>query len=382
MPALIQKTMSEHHHEFHNHKPHGLLAVGIFCISLAMLWFGGFFSAARSTDLADERIFSGSVLEVLEERTVPSIVPDRTIREQKLAVQASLPDGVRTVSVMNDFVPLATGDRVYVQQTGDGESEQFFIVDVQRGRGLLALAALFVGVVVAMAGRKGLYALSGLIFSFALIITWIVPRILAGDDPVIVGLVGSLLILIVTLAVSYGVNRKSISALLGIMIALLVVAALSRVAVGALHFSGFSAEEAVYLNMESEHTVNLVALVVAGIIIAAIGVLDDIAITQAATVFSLARTDPRLTRMQLFIRAMDVGRDHVSAVINTLVLAYAGASLPLVLLVSVRKFPLSFVVNGEIVAEEIVRTLISSTGLALAVPATTLIAAYMAKRDA
>ncbi|MEK7600550.1 MAG: YibE/F family protein [Patescibacteria group bacterium] len=374
--------MTEHHHDAHDHKPHGLLAVGVFCLSIGMLWYAGFFSSDRTIDLKDESIFSGVVTEVLEERTVPSIVPGRTIREQKLSVDTTLPDGVRVVVVINDFVPLAAGDRVYVQQTGGSESEQFFIVDVQRGRGLLALVALFVGTVITMAGKKGLYALSGLIFSFALIVTWIVPRILAGNDPVLIGLIGSMLILTVTLAVSYGVNRKSISALLGILIALLVVGALSSVTVSALHFPGFSAEEAIYLNMESEHAVNLVALVVAGIIIAAIGVLDDIAITQAATVFSLAHTDPRLTRMQLFSRAMDVGRDHISAVINTLMLAYAGASLPLVLLVSVRKFPLFFVINGEIVAEEIVRTLISSTGLVLAVPATTLIAAYMAKRDA
>lgn len=374
--------MTNHQHELHDHKPHGILALAVFLLSLGMLWYAGFFASGRTAELSDERIFSGVVTNILEERTVQSIVPGRTIREQKLSVQATLPDGARSVAVTNDFVPLSAGDRVYVQQTGGVESEQFFIVDVQRHRGLFALAALFVGAVLVMAGKKGLYALSGLVFSFALIITWIVPRILAGNDPVLIGLIGSMLILIVTLAVSYGVNRKSISALLGILVALMVVGVLSSVAVKALHFSGFSAEEAVYLNMESENAVNLVALVVAGIIIAAIGVLDDIAITQAATVFSLARTDPRLTRMQLFVRAMDVGRDHISAVINTLVLAYTGAALPLVLLVSMRKFPLSFVINGEIVAEEIMRTLISSTGLVLAVPATTLIAAYMAKRNA
>lgn len=361
--------------------PHPVIVGIIFAVSVASIVWWVQRTTDTALDIADERLYEARVIEVVSEEEVVQSVSGRKGIEQLLLLEVDYQGSVERAQALNDLIPVDKGTRVLVQGTISEEPEaQLYVVDVIRTRGLLWIAIAFAAMLLVVAGMYGAYALTGLIFSFAVIFNGIIPAILEGYPPVVVGLAGALLILVVTLYVSHGFNRKSLSAFAGIALALLIVGVTASIAVDRLYFTGFSAEEAVYLNIEAGDSLNLVGLVVAGIIIAAIGVLDDIAISQAATVFTLASVDPSLRGMNLFRKAMSVGRDHISAVINTLVLAYTGAALPLILLLTIRQFPLGLVINGEIVAEEIVRTLISSAGLILAVPLTTWIAVWLAQK--
>lgn len=360
--------------------PHPVIVGLVFIFSAASIVWWVQRTSGDALDIAQEHLYEAQVLEVINEEEVVQSISGRTAIEQTLRIEIDVDGEVAEFQAVNDLIPVKEGTKVLVQGLLSSDEEGgIYVVDIIRKQGLVWLGIAFALLLVAVAGIYGLYALTGLLFSFAVIFNGIVPAILAGFNPVVAGLLGSFLILVVTLYVSHGFNRKSFSAFAGIALALLIVGVTASFVVSSLYFTGFSAEEAMYLNIEAGESLNLVGLLVAGIIIAAIGVLDDIAITQAATVFSLASVDPSLRGVRLFRKAMGVGRDHISAVINTLVLAYTGAALPLILLLTIRQFPLGFVVNGEIVAEEIVRTIVSSMGLILAVPLTTLIAVSLVK---
>lgn len=326
-------------------------------------------------------IRKAEVVEVVSEEAASEAETGRAIRKQNLRIIVETDAGRREALVANELQPVKAGDAVFARTSlfGSGE-ESFEIMDVSRSRGLFLLLLFFAGIVVAISGGSGARSLIGLVFSFSVILGFIIPRILAGGDPVAAGLGGAMLILVVALYLAHGFTKKSAAAFLGITCTLLFVSALAKFSVGAMRFTGFGGEESVFLNMAVGSAVNLTALVVAGIIIAAIGVLDDVAVTQASTVFALAAADVSLRGWVLFRRSMEVGRDHISAVVNTLVLAYTGAALPLILLFTVQRLPAAYVVSSEVIAEEIVRTLISSSGLVLAVPLVTWIAVLMSGR--
>jgi uncharacterized membrane protein len=322
-------------------------------------------------------LIEGRVIRIISEADVPPSAGSRTTRTQELLVHL---DEDRDVEVHNDLTPLQAGDRIFINaslyQTLD---ESFTIVDYQRTEGLLWLALAFALLVVFISRGKGFYALVGTVFTMAVLFGYTIPAILAAHSALTVGWITGALILLGTIYLSHGFSRKSLAALIGIAVTLLVVGLLAQWAIGNLHFTGYADESALYLNMQAEQHIDLVGLVIIGIIIAAIGVLDDVAVTQASTVLELAEAGEK-RGMSLFIQAMRVGNDHISAVINTLVLAYVGAALPLVLLLYMSDFPLSFSLGGEPVAEEIVRTLLSSMGLVLAVPLTTAVAVFFVDR--
>ena len=362
-------------------KPNIFIVLAILILSLLPFLKTANIFKDEKAELAKEHIYQGEVLEVLNETEVRQGFADRTSTEQELLVEMSFASEKRTVKAINDFVPVEKGTKVYLNGLDPASEENFYVVDVKRGTGLIWLSLLFITLIVLVGGLKGVYSLVGLVASFSVIFNFIIPGIIEGGNPVTIGIIGSLILLPVSIYVTYGLNRKSFSALIGIGATLLLVGLLASYAVDKMYFSGFGSEEAVYLNQEAGRSLNLVGLLIAGIIIAAIGVLDDIAITQSSLVFTLASHAKNLTGYQLFHKAMEVGRDHISAVVNTLVLAYTGAALPLLLLLSLREFPLGFVLNGEIMAEEIVRTIISSSGLVLAVPITTAIAVWLSRPE-
>ena len=325
------------------------------------------------------------MIEILSERA-PS-ESDTTLvttaKIQELSAEVDLGTTTKRISVTNIYNPLKVGSAIFVRPASSDTSEEFYeIVAVGRSWGLLLLAAFFMLLVLATSGTKGINAYVGLVLSFSIIFNFIVPQILNGANPVTISLIGSMLILVGTLYVSYGFNKKSLSALIGIAITLLLVGLLAHFLVYGLSFMGNVSEETMFLLSAAKNKINLVGLLIAGIIIAAIGVLDDIAITQAAVVSEFLATDPSLSRTVVFKKAMKLGRDHISAVINTLVLAYTGASLPLVLLFVVGGTSVSSLLSSESISEEIVRTLVATSGLVVAVPITTLIAVFLFKKDA
>jgi uncharacterized membrane protein len=251
------------------------------------------------------------------------------------------------------------------------------LYDFQRGSPMLVLAGLFVLVVLLFARLKGAMSLVGLAASLVILIVFVVPAILDGKPPLAVAIVGSIAIALVTIPLAHGIRAKSLAAILGTCASLLLTAGLAVIFTELTHLTGFSSEEATYLQLGSGN-LSLQGLLLAGIVIGALGVLDDVTITQASTVLALRDANPSLGFRELVSRAMLVGRDHVSATVNTLVLAYAGAALPVLLIFSASDLGVGQVVNLELVAKEIVSTLVGSIGLIAAVPITTLLAAALA----
>ena len=364
------------HEDYHEHaeRPHWYVVFVVLLLSVAGLFYA-FFKPVEND------VQSGVVRDIVSEQDSTLIVGDdiRAIKEQTLLVEIKTEEGKKQIIVLNDYKPVEEGDKVFIRPAAFG-SEEFNVVDVSRSRGILILLVLFVVLVVLTSGWKGVNSLVALLFSFAVIFAIILPQILKGVSPVGVGIAGAALILVPSLYLSYGYNKKSIAAFLGIFATLIFVGLTADYFVEALKFTGLS-EASVFLSIEAESSLNMLGLLTAGIIIAAVGVLDDVAAIQSSIVFSLARANPELRGTKLFRESMRVGKDHISAVVNTLVLAYTGAALPLILLLSLRGMPLDYFVSIEIVAEEIARTLISSSGLLLAVPLTTLIATMMVKRS-
>ena len=273
------------------------------------------------------------------------------------------------------------GDRVLVDWVSiAGQPDSFYITDFIRTDGLLILASVFVVLAIIFGGLRGLTSLVGLAISFAIIFFFVLPRIVRGDDPVLVSVLGSLVIMVVTLYLSHGPSLKTTAALFGTSISLILTGLLSWGAVEAVRLSGFGSEEALLVQAANGGSINLRGLLLGGIIIGALGVLDDITISQSAAVFAMKRVNPGLGWRSLFSHVVNIGRDHIAATTNTLVLAYAGVSLPLLILFVTGIDPWYRVINQEIVAEEVVRTLVGTIGLMASVPLTTALAALLAVR--
>ncbi len=248
--------------------------------------------------------------------------------------------------------------------------------DYQRGTPLLWLTALFVVAVVALGRWKGLRALAGVGISLAIIVTFLLPALLLGDPPVLLSLVACSTIAFLALFLAHGFNDRTAVALLGTLISLGLTGALAVLFVSLTRITGLASEEALLLQAGSG-IIDFQGLLLAGIMIGALGVLDDVTVTQVAAVWELKRADRRFGAWELYRRAVNVGRDHIASVVNTLALAYAGAALPLLLLFTQAQRSFSEVLTGEAVAVEVVRTLVGSIGLIAAVPITTGLAALV-----
>ncbi len=276
------------------------------------------------------------------------------------------------------FPPIAPGDRVLMDRTTDVDGElRYFITDFQRLPTLFLLLGLFVVTVLVISRWHGLRSLLGLGLSLFLVVRFVVPAIIAGSSPPVVALVGAMAIMIITLYLTHGVNEMTTSAIVGTGGALVLTVGLGLLFIDRGRITGFASDDAVFARFAVEN-LDLQGLVLAGLIIAALGVLDDVTISQASTVFALHDTDRRLNWSQLFSRAMRVGRDHIASVVNTLFLAYTGASIALLLLFYTGGVPVLEILNSEVLAEEIIKTIVGSLGLIAAVPLTTALAASVA----
>lgn len=292
------------------------------------------------------------------------------------------------------FAPeLEPGDRIQVVRNApdDGSSDAgaavedpnlqpFAFVDFERGPQLAYLGLAFAALVVLVGRWQGVRSLLSLGLSLAIIVGFIVPAILAGRPPLLVAVVGGMAVMLITMSVTHGPGLKSGAAILATTAALVLTALLAAAAVEVAQITGLASEESRLLSAGATSSLSLRGLVIAGIIIGALGVLDDVTISQASTVLALKRVNPSLDFRQLFVAGLQVGRDHLGATINTLVLAYVGAALPVLLIFGSEATSLSDALNRESVAEEIVATLVGSIGLLTAVPLTTALAALLAAR--
>jgi uncharacterized membrane protein len=271
----------------------------------------------------------------------------------------------------------AAGQRVQLAVLEQPGQPPFYnIRDLERTRPMLVLVALFVVAVVAFGRWQGIRSLLGLGLSFLVIVGFVIPAILRGRSPVPVALVGAMAIMLVSLYLAHGPGRKTTAAVVGTALALGLTAALAAAFVGVAALTGLASEDALNASF-AVGGLSLRGLLLAGIILGGLGVLDDVTVSQASLVFELRRADPGAGFGELVRSALAVGRDHVAATVNTLFLAYVGASLPLLVLFVTSGDAFGTVATAEAVAVEVVRTLCGSIGLIAAVPLTTVLAAAL-----
>lgn len=328
------------------------------------------------------------IISILEEKEVEMM--DKTQLYQKLKLEITKGENKgETITVESGQMALVnlpqykTGDKVIVTQGQNPKGEStYYITDYIRRGPLLSLFIIFVFLTALIARKKGLTALLGMLISFLVIFFFILPNILTGADPIQTAIFGSILIIPPSFFLSHGFNKKTLVAMGGTIISLMITAVLAGVFVQLSRLSGFASEEAGFLQLARPGNINIQGLLLAGIIIGSLGVLDDITISQSAIVQELKKTDAKLKSRQLYQKSMSVGKDHITSMVNTLILVYTGASLPLLLLFVDNPHPFLEVINYEVVADEIVRTLVGSIGLVLAVPITTFLAcSFLQSKD-
>ncbi len=244
--------------------------------------------------------------------------------------------------------------------------------DYQRRWLLIAITALFAVSVVALGRWKGVAALTGLGLSVFIIVLWLIPSLLDGNPALAVAMVGAAAVAYLALYVSHGINRTSTIALLGTLAALALITGLSWLTTVLAQFTGLATEEATLLLTIEGFDIR--GLLIAGIVIGAAGALDDVTVTQASAIAEIRSADPTIGFRALFTRGMSIGRAHVGSIVNTLVLAYLGAAMPLTILFILAQQSFGAVANSEVVAVEIVRSLVGTIGIVAAVPLTTWMA--------
>jgi uncharacterized membrane protein len=341
-------------------------------VGMVVLWPGE--QRADTTQGLDQDLAKGTVTAVQPGTcgTGPTACPQAEVKitdgpGQGGTVTVPAPAGVGAPT-------LSSGDKVVMVYGPEAPpGAQYQVIDFQRGRPLLLLGLLFVVVVLAAGRMRGLAALGGLLISFAVLVLFVLPAVLDGSPPLLVAVVGAAVIMFAVLYLTHGFHAWTSVAVLGTLGALVITGVLGLVFTEAARFTGLAGEDAGAISVYYPE-VDIRGLLLAGIIIGSLGVLDDVTVTQAVTVAELHRADPSMPRTALFAAATRVGRAHITSTVNTLVLAYAGASLPLLLLFTAGGRSTVDLLTSEVVATEVVRTAVGSIGILAAVPLTTWLA--------
>lgn len=333
----------------------------------------------------------GKVIRILEEGT--KNIAGSQMPFQKVIVKIAIgPEkgkeieiGQGTLSTMKESQRVKVGEEVVVSKISNiSGNAQYFITDKYRIPLVVILLVVFFVLVVYFGRIRGFMSFLGLIVSIFILMKFVVPQIFGGSDPLVVSFLGALAIAFTSLYLAHGFNRRTTIALLSTIITLFLSIFISQLFVYFAKLTGLGNEDAYYLqqSVAQGSLINPKGLLLGGIIIGALGVLDDITIGQAASVEELSRANSNLTFHDLYARGLSIGREHIASLVNTLVLAYAGASFPIFFLFLMLKDvqPIWVTVNNEFLMEEVVRTLVGSTTIVLAVPLTTLFAAYIFSR--
>jgi uncharacterized membrane protein len=355
-------------------------------LGLIAMWPGG--EAPDLGDLPPRSYVNGSITGV-EDGTCPGIEvsgPDACVRyAADLSSGPDQGDAIEFEVLATDVeVPkLHEGDKVVLLDFANSPDPQFRyqFYDYQRSTPLLWLLIAFAAVVIAFGRLQGVRALIGLALSLGVLVLFVVPALLRDSPAVLVALVGTVAVAYIAIYLAHGVNISSTIALAGSLVALAVTSLLALVVAASAQLSGLASEEAQTLRFTAE-ALDLRGLLIAGIVVGALGVLDDVTVSQVSTVAALRRAQPDIGVRALYTEATRVGRDHVASTVNTLVLAYAGASLPLLLFFAQGDIPVARIITGELVAVEVVRMLVGSIGLVLSVPVTTGLAALILSHTA
>ncbi len=326
-------------------------------------------------------VWRAKVTDVRNERTVT--VPGTNVTSETQTVQAEILTGARAGEIVvfeNDYIQLEEGDAFYLNYMITINGGEFYSVrEIDRRAELVGILAFFVLVILLFAGKQGLQSLVSLFGSLLVIVYILVPGLVKGYSPIPISVAVASTILFFAIFFTHGFNRRSVVAFSGTLLAVALTGILAYFSIHITDLTGFASDESVYLNLNTGGTLDFVGLLLAGIIIGALGVLDDIAVTQVAVVRELYETPARIARWEVYKKAMRIGREHVSALVNTLVLAYTGAALPLLLLFSLSNDAAANIINTEVFATEIIRALIGSIGIVCTVPIVTLLAVIFLK---
>ncbi len=296
----------------------------------------------------------------------------------------TLKQGGDVVVDENQFVKV--GEKVVVAKTsggGDNGGSGYYIADKYRLPPMFFAIVLFLALVIYFGRFKGFMSMLGLVFSIFILMKFVIPMILAGHSPLIITLVGSCMIAVVSIFLAHGFNKRTVISVLSTLVTLTIAIGLAVLFVEITRLFGTGSEEASYLKLDPATNVNLKGLLLGGIIIGTLGVLDDITTAQVAVVDELRGANASFGRKELYRRGITVGREHIASLVNTLVLAYAGASLPLFLMFTLNSAqPFWVTFNSEFIAEELIRTLVGSIALILGVPISTWFAAkYLSRKQ-
>lgn len=354
-----------------------------FLLAVVVIGVMTFFSPKEV--LAQETYLTGEVNWIIRESEI-----DQGIFEQEFKVQileGELKDTEAVIKYESPNILLEEqlykiDEQIILLQSQNEAGEVFFTVsDRVRSKPLIILSLIYALAIIGLAKFKGFKSLIGLFLSFVVVIKFIVPQILAGASPLVVSILGSVGIVSVTLYLTHGIKKQTTVSLVSTLLSLFLTGILAIFATKLTKLTGLGSEDAMFLQVSQQSIASMRGLLLGGIMIGALGVIDDITVTQAAIVFELKKANQKLSVKQLYQRGLRVGQDHIASMTNTLVLAYTGASLPLFLLFySSQVVPGWVAINSEIIVEEVVSTLIGSLGLIASVPIATILAAYTAKR--
>ena len=346
-------------------------------VSLALISFIFVFSISDAQTIKTDKV------ETFKAKIVSVMAESQSVGSKDFLVK--ILDGEfkdKNITVYSNGLPYKEGDVIFVDHIIDTDNHEYWrAAEYDRLGGLAWLGVLFVVFVLVLFGFKGLKSLISLVVSMLVIFFVLIPLTLHGYNPLLISAVISLALLFIVMFFTHGYNRNTLAAMLGCFISILVTIVIAYISIIKNRITGISSEETATLFYNSGGVINFELLVIASIIIGVIGVVDDSAITQAGVVSELKKANPELSLREYYKRAMRVGRDHAGAMINTLVLAYTGSSLSLLLLFQTSTAPVLQIINREVIATEIIRSLVGSVGLLLAIPLTTLFAVYLTRGD-
>lgn len=330
-----------------------------------------------------EAFYRGEVVEVLREEIQDAGEGQYLDQLVKIKITSGDKNGQELEVENNGIVSsggqaVKAGDKIVVYMVYvEGQGNVYYIADHYRLPSMIFILVFFFAVAILFARWKGVTSILGLAVTILVIAKFVVPQIIAGKNPVLVSLAAALIIGLVSIYLSHGFNKRTTVALIGTFVTLGLAAGMATVFVSISKLFGVGSEQAFYLQFGSLENLNLQGLLLGGIILGALGVLDDVTTTQAASVDEIKKANPNLSFIELYKSGLSVGREHIASLVNTLFLAYTGASLPLfIFFTTTNPQPLWTTLNAEFIAEEVVRTLVGSIALILAVPITTFLAAY------
>ncbi|MFD4947551.1 YibE/F family protein [Streptomyces sp. NPDC058239] len=367
-------------------------------VCLAVLWPGGAPPHERTGVGFDRQTQQGKVVNIDKvnckdvnaaqtpisgETTPPSGSGPGLCEKATVEVTTGHDKGRTFVEIVQPDAPrqLHEGQGVIVAYAPDAPHDlQYSVTDVNRKFPMTLLAGIFALVVIAVGRMRGVMALVALAVSFAVLTLFILPAILQGSNPLLVAVVGASAIMLIALYMCHGLTARTSVAVIGTLISLLLIGLLGSLFIGWASLTGNTDDSTGLIHGLYPH-IDMSGLLLAGVIIGSLGVLDDVTVTQTSAVWELHQANPTMGARGLYRAGIRIGRDHIASVVNTLVLAYAGAALPLLLLFSIAQSSVGTVANSELVAEEIVRTLVGSIGLVASVPVTTVLAALVVSAD-